>query len=100
MSIANALLWAGLQWRAGLRVGVLAAQWPRALPTSLAAMLSYLLILWVWIQAPIALASALRDTSAVFAAVIAVAVLKEPFDRRALVAVRLATVGSMAIRLA
>src|SRR5262249_13044947 len=38
---------------------------------SAAAMLSYVLILWVWSRAPIALGAALRDTSVVFAALIA-----------------------------
>lgn len=69
------------------------------LPVSGAATLSYLLILYVWASAPIALASALRDTSAVFATVIAVVMLKEPFDRSAALAVGLATLGSMPIRL-
>jgi drug/metabolite transporter (DMT)-like permease len=49
-----------------------------ALPAAIAAIVSYLLILWVWTQAPIATASALRDTSAVFAIAIAVLWLKEP----------------------
>lgn len=99
LSIVNGVLWAGLQRRGGLRFGALETQWPRVLPIALAAMLSYLLILWVWTLAPIALASALRDTSAVFATVIAITVLKEPVDRSALLAVGLATVGSMLIRL-
>ena len=99
MAIVNGVLWAGLQQRAGMKLEALASQWPRVLPVALAAMLSYLLILWVWTLAPIALGSALRDTSAVFATLIAVAVLKEPLHRSALVAVALATVGSMLIRL-
>lgn len=42
---------------------------------------------------------ALRDTSAIFATLIAVTILKEPFDRRVLWAVGLATLGAVAIRL-
>lgn len=99
LSIANGLLWVGLQMRAGLPLRALAGEWPRVLPVAGAAMLSYLLILWVWTSAPIALASALRDTSAVFATVIAVVVLKEPFDRSVALAVGMATLGSMLIRL-
>lgn len=99
MAIVNGLLWTALQRRAGMTLDRLAPQWPRVLPVALAAMLSYLLILWVWTLAPIALGSALRDTSAVFATLIAVVVLKEPLDRSALVAVALATAGSMLIRL-
>ncbi|MBM3642767.1 MAG: EamA family transporter [Alphaproteobacteria bacterium] len=51
--------------------------WLASLPVALASMASYLLILWVWTRAPIAPAAALRDTSAVFAILIAVFVLKE-----------------------
>ncbi|OUM04007.1 EamA family transporter [Variovorax sp. JS1663] len=95
----NAAAFAALQRRSGASVTVMAAQWPRALPAGMAAMLSYLLILWVFQHAPIALGAALRDTSAVFAAVIAVTILKEPLDRRVPLAVLLATAGSMLIRL-
>jgi hypothetical protein len=45
------------------------------------AVISYLLILWVWSVAPIAPAAALRDTSAAFAILIAILWLKEPFTR-------------------
>uniref|UniRef100_UPI0013D67A42 EamA family transporter n=1 Tax=Klebsiella pneumoniae TaxID=573 RepID=UPI0013D67A42 len=64
--------------------------WSVGVPTALAAMASYLLILWVWSDAPIAPASALRDTSAIFAILIAVLWLKEPFTRTRMVAVLLA----------
>lgn len=99
LAIANALLWTAWQWRRGLRPAELRPQWPRALLLGLAAMLSYWLILWTWTRAPIALASALRDTSAIFATLIAVFVLKERVDRRVLWAVALACAGTVAIRL-
>ena len=99
LSIGNALLWTAWQQRKGLRLGELLPQWPRTLLLALAATLSYWLILWVWTRAPIALASALRDTSAIFATLIAVTVLKEPFDRRVPFAVSLATLGTVMIRL-
>jgi drug/metabolite transporter (DMT)-like permease len=99
LSVVNGVLWAALQGRAGARPADVAAQWPVALPAALAAMLSYVLILWVFTRAPIALAAALRDTSAVFATLIAVVVLKEPFQRQAVFAVALATAGSVLIRL-
>lgn len=41
---------------------------------------------------------ALRDTSAILAAIIAVVFLKEPLERRVMFAVVLATAGSMLIR--
>ena len=99
LSIINGVLWTWLQRRAGVRLGAVAAKWPGALPLALAATLSYWLILWVWTQAPIALGSALRDTSAVFATLIALTVLKEPFEKTTLLAVALAMAGSMLIRL-
>ena len=94
------MVWGWMQHRGGMRLGAIAARmWPKALMLALAAMVSYLLILWVWMHAPIALGSALRDTSAVFATVIALAVLKEPFDWRVVLAVGLAMTGSILIRL-
>ncbi len=99
LAIANGLLWNAWQRRQGLRLGDLLQQRGRTAWMALAATLSYWLILWVWTQAPIAPASALRDTSAIFATLIAVTVLKERLDRRVLWAVALATLGTLAIRL-
>ena len=99
LAIANALLWTSWQCRRGLRLADMRPLWPRAAGMAVAATLSYWLILWVWTRAPIALASALRDTSAIFATLIAVFVLKEPVDRRVLWAVALACAGTLAIRL-
>jgi drug/metabolite transporter (DMT)-like permease len=100
LSIANAMLWTAWQGRSTLRLRELGAQWPATLAMAIAATLSYWLILWVWTRAPIALASALRDTSAIFATLIALTLLKEPFDQRVLVAVALASAGTVLIRLA
>ena len=98
-AIANALLWTSWQNRRRLRLAELLPLWRRSLAVAAAAMSSYLLILWVWTQAPIALGSALRDTSAIFATLIAIFVLKERVDPRVLWAVALATAGTVAIRL-
>ncbi|GAB4170133.1 MAG: DMT family transporter [Thalassobaculales bacterium] len=84
---------AGPPWRQ------LRGYWGIGLPTALAAMASYLLILWVWSGAPIAPAAALRDTSAVFAILIAVVWLKEAFTRRRLAAVLLAAAAVPLLRL-
>jgi drug/metabolite transporter (DMT)-like permease len=62
-------------------------------------MASYLLILWIWSHAPVAPAAALRDTSAVFAILIAVVWLKEPFTRTRIVAVLLAAAAVPLLRL-
>jgi drug/metabolite transporter (DMT)-like permease len=99
LAIANALLWSAWQRRKGLRPAELLQQRWRTAWMAMAATLSYWLILWVWTHAPIAPASALRDTSAIFATLIAVTVLKERLNRRVLWAVALAMLGTLAIRL-
>ena len=60
---------------------------------------SYFLILWVWSRAPIAIGSALRDTSVVFAALIA-ARLGEGLSPQRLGAIALVTAGACLIRFA
>jgi drug/metabolite transporter (DMT)-like permease len=70
-----------------------------AVPAAIAAVVSYLVILWVWTQAPIAAASALRDTSAVFAILIAVLWLKEPFTPSRVLAVLSAAAAVPLLRL-
>jgi drug/metabolite transporter (DMT)-like permease len=64
-----------------------------------AALFSYLLILWVWTRAPIAIGAALRDTSVVFAALIA-AWLGERLSPRRAGAIALAAAGACFIRFA
>ncbi|QCI63083.1 EamA family transporter [Phreatobacter stygius] len=99
VSVTNA---AAMCWRrrhAGPPWQQLNGQWAVAAPVAIAAMVSYLLILWVWSHAPIAAASALRDTSAVFAILIAVIWLKEPFTPTRIVAVLLAAAAVPLLRL-
>jgi len=64
-----------------------------------AASLSYFLILWVWSRAPIAIGSALRDTSVIFAALIA-ATLGERLSPQRMGAVILVASGACLIRFA
>jgi len=70
-----------------------------AAPVAVAAIVSYLVILWVWSEAPVAPASALRDTSAIFAIGIAVLWLKEPLTRPRLFAVLSAAAAVPLLRL-
>jgi len=72
----------------------------RVVPIALAAMTSYLLILWVWSLASIAPAAALRDTSAVFALLIAIVWLKEPFTPLRLFAILMSAAAVPLLRLA
>jgi drug/metabolite transporter (DMT)-like permease len=102
VSITNAIAMCGRQWGSGAdnplkmvvrHIGV-------AMPTSLAACASYLLILWVWSTAPIAPSAALRDTSAIFAILIAVVWLREPFTRLRLLAIALSAAAVPLLRFA
>ncbi|HYO29527.1 MAG TPA: EamA family transporter, partial [Thermomicrobiales bacterium] len=65
-----------------------------------AAMLSYLLILWVWERTQIAVGAALRDTSIAFAALIAVVALDERMNRTRVAAVALVAAGAGVLRFA
>jgi drug/metabolite transporter (DMT)-like permease len=85
---------AARQWRG------LMAHAGRAMPIAAASTASYLLILWVWSRAPIAPASALRDTSSIFAIVIAIVWLREPFTRLRLCAILLSAAAVPLLRLA
>lgn len=70
-----------------------------AVPGGMASMASYLLILWVFSQAPIAPAAALRDTSALFAILIATLFLRERFTPVRVAAVVLAAAAVPLLRL-
>lgn len=99
VSITNAAAMCWRQRAGGPPWTQIAACWRMALPTACAAMASYLLILWVWGHAPIAPSAALRDTSAVFAILIAVLFLKEVFTAKRIVAVILAALAVPLLRL-
>jgi drug/metabolite transporter (DMT)-like permease len=97
VSVTNAA--AILSWtHSSLRI--LPREAATALPIAVAAVASYLLILWVWSAAPVAPASALRDTSAAIAPPIAVLWLKEPFTRLRLAATLLAAAAVPLLRFA
>jgi uncharacterized membrane protein len=67
--------------------------------TGVLSMASYLLIVWVFSKAPIAGAAALRDTSSVFAVLIAMVFMKEAINRTKLLAVALALAAIPLMRL-
>jgi drug/metabolite transporter (DMT)-like permease len=99
VSITNAAAMCWRQRRAGPPWRQLQGFWALGLSTAAAAVVSYLLILWVWSLAPIAPAAALRDTSAVFALLIAVLWLREPFTATRIAAVLLAATAVPLLRL-
>jgi len=100
VSIANSIVMSARHRRIGTPWHLLRANATVAGPAALAAVTSYLLILWVWARSPIAPASALRDTSAVFAILIAVGWLREPFTPSRILAVLMAAAAVPLLRLA
>lgn len=62
-------------------------------------MASYLLIVWVFAQAPMAISAALRDTSAVFAVLISIFIMKERVDGSQRLAVLIAACAVPLLRL-
>ncbi len=99
VSIGNA---AAMSWRlrkTGSPLAIMRGNWRIGAPAAVASMASYLLILWVWTQTAIAPAAALRDTSAVFAILIAAIWLRERFTVPRLIAVALSAIAVPLLRL-
>jgi drug/metabolite transporter (DMT)-like permease len=61
---------------------------------------AYAIVIWAFTQAPIALVTALRETSIIFAVVIGVVVFKERLDRAKVIAVAVTLIGAGLLRLA
>jgi drug/metabolite transporter (DMT)-like permease len=99
-AITNAIAMTWLRGAIARPWRLIADQATTAVPAATAAMTSYLLILWVWSGAPIAPAAALRDTSAIFALLIAIFWLKEPFTPFRLAAIVLAAAAVPLLRFA
>jgi drug/metabolite transporter (DMT)-like permease len=75
----------GAGWRTGLLGGA-------------CTLASYGLALWAMTKAPIALVAALRETSVVFAAIIAAAFLKEPISRIRYLSIATVCAGAIALK--
>jgi drug/metabolite transporter (DMT)-like permease len=73
--------------------------WPRGLAGGALQVVSYGVALWAMTLAPIAIIASLRETSVLFAALIAVFVLREPFRAIRIVAAVLIVAGLVAIRM-
>jgi drug/metabolite transporter (DMT)-like permease len=84
----------------GRAAGVaLARGWRRGLMGGLAAFLAYAIVVSAMTQAPIAAVAALRETSIVFAALIVVTFLGEPFRAQRATATLIVLVGVVALKL-
>ncbi len=101
MSIVNACVFGAFhKFRNGVKLtAALRSHVGMATLGATAGTLSYLLILWVWSRAPVAIGSALRDTSVVFAALIATR-LGEGLSPQRLGAILLVACGACMIRFA
>ena len=71
--------------------------WRRGLLGGACTLASYGLALWAMTRAPIALVAALRETSVVFAAIIAASFLKEPITRLRYASIITVSAGAVAI---
>jgi len=100
VSITNAMAMSWAQRRTADPWRLLTEHSVTTAPIAVAAVVSYLLILWVWSHAPVAPASALRDTSSVFAILIAIVWLREPFTRLRLAAILLSAAAVPLLRFA
>jgi drug/metabolite transporter (DMT)-like permease len=76
-----------------------ARNWRRGLAGGLAAFVGYAIVVWAMTQAPIAAVAALRETSVVFAALIGVVLLGEPFQTQRAVAALVILAGVVTLRL-
>jgi drug/metabolite transporter (DMT)-like permease len=83
----------------GRAVAVAFAQdWRRGLIGGVAAFLGYAIVVWAMTRAPIAAVAALRETSVVFAAIIGVVALGEPFHAQRAIAVLVILAGIVLLR--
>ena len=75
-----------------------AKDWRRGLVGGLAAFFGYAIVIWAMTRAPIAAVAALRETSVVFAAIIGVVALGEPFHVQRAIAVPVILAGIILLR--
>ena len=79
-------------------VATFAQDWRRGLIGGLAVFFGYAIVVWAMTRAPIAAVAALRETSVLFAAIIGVAVLGEPFHAQRAIGVLVILAGVILLR--
>jgi drug/metabolite transporter (DMT)-like permease len=77
----------------------LVRDWRLGLIGGVAAFLGYAIVIWAMTQAPIAAVAALRETSVVFAAIIGVVALREPFHAQRAIAALVILAGIILLRI-
>jgi drug/metabolite transporter (DMT)-like permease len=81
-------------------IGGMGALWRTGLAGGALQLGSYAIAIWAMTVAPIAIVAALRETSVLFGALIAVVVLREPLRAARIVAAAVIVLGLAVIRLA
>ena len=89
----------GLARRGAAMPAYLRRHWVRAALGGACAVAAYAIALWAMTRAPVALVAVLRETSVIFAAVIATVVLKEKFTKKRFLATSAVLLGLIALRL-
>jgi drug/metabolite transporter (DMT)-like permease len=78
----------------------MAPHWKTGIGGGALAVISYSIAIWAMTLAPIAIVAALRETSVLFGAIIAVTILKEPLRPARIVAALMIVLGLVFLRLA
>ena len=88
-----------IMWRGTGSIPQMARFWKSGLIGGVLSLVAYWIVIWAMTVQPIAIVAALRETSVLFAALIAVAILKEPLRASRVVAAVMIVAGLAAIRL-
>jgi drug/metabolite transporter (DMT)-like permease len=100
VAIAPVVLAYALVRRGGALLQAMRPHWKIGLGGGVMAVVSYSIAIWAMTLAPIAIVSALRETSVLFGAIIAVVVLKEPLRTARIVAALMVVGGLVLLRIA
>ena len=88
-----------IMWRGTGSIPQVARHWRSGLIGGVLSLVAYWIVIWAMTVAPIAIVAALRETSVLFAAIIAVVILKEPLRAPRVVAAAFIVTGLALIRL-
>jgi drug/metabolite transporter (DMT)-like permease len=100
VGIAPVVVGYALARRGTAVIGAMTPYWKIGLGGGALAVISYSIALWAMTLAPIAIVAALRETSVLFGALIAVALLGEPLRAARLIAALMIVAGLVLLRLA
>lgn len=100
LSIVNGLIYATAIniAKPGTLLRVVKSEWKLTLTGGGASFLAYALVIWSFTQAPIALVTALRETSIIIALLLGTVFLKERFDKAKVIATLMTVIGVILLR--